>query len=141
MGLIKTAITVPSVVEGDRHERVPRLSTCMLVVGLGKPTDQTPVLVILVVVLEAENGLEYLTARPVSGACPLEVPAMFRAFVTDDGRVHVLQRGERLAALPAERRHDADRFSLGARLPREREIQRAFAPVPGVGSGTTEGCR
>ena len=139
--LVETAIPVAPVVQGHRDQGVPRFRPRVVVIGLGQPADEPAVLVILVVVLETEHRLEHLPLRAIGRARPTEMPTLLRASLAHDGRVDALEPGERLAALPAEGRRDGDGGGLRAFLPREGEVQRGFAPVPGVGSGTMEGCR
>ncbi len=129
------------VIERHGHERIPVILARVLIVGFGEPRDEPAIVVKLLVVLEAEHGLEHLAVGATGRARPLEMPAMLRALVADDGRVKLPERGKGLTALAAKRGDDAHRLGFGAFLPREREVQGAFAPVPGTGSGTMEGCR
>ncbi len=94
---------------------------------------------ILVAILEAKHRLQHLPAGPVRRARPLEMPVMPGALLTDDRRVQTSERMERLAALSAKRRLDAHRRFFRALLPGKRQVQGAFAPVPGEASGTMEG--
>ena len=132
---------MPSMIEWHRHQRVPLLRPGVTIKGLGQPMDELRVVVILVLVLEAKHRLADLATGQILRARPLEMPPMFRAIVANEGRVELVQRWVRIATLAAEWRLDADRRGLGADLAGKGQVQGAFAPVPGVVSGCTEGCR
>ena len=127
----------------ERHgdQGVPRFGPRVRVIRLGQPINEPSILIVLVIVFETEHRLEHLPLGAIGRAGPKEIPALLGASLADDGRVDPLETGKRFAALPAERRDDAQRLGLRAFLPREGEVQRGLAPVPGAGSGMIEGCR
>ncbi len=126
-------------IERNRHERMPWARLRMLVKGLGQPLDQPPLLVILIAILETNDGFADLALRAVSGACPFEMPLFLRTIVANESGLMELQGGIGITALLAKRALDPHGFRLRAFGPGKGEIQGAFGPVPGVLSGKTEG--
>ena len=126
-------------VERHRDERVPLAGLGMFVKGLGQPSDQPPLLVIFVPVLEADNRVEDLPLRAITRSRPLEMPLFLQTMVANESRVVACQGGVGITALLAKRPLDPHRFRLRILGPGKGQIQGALAPIPRVGSGETEG--
>ena len=134
-GLVKSALPMPSMIERNRDERVPFAGLGMAVKGLGQPSDQRPLLVILVPILEADNGVEDLPLGAITGPRPFEMPCSLRTMGTKESRVVAFQGGIGVTALLTKRRVNPHRFRRRAFGPGKSQIQCALSPVPRPGAG------
>ena len=122
-------------VKWHRHEAIPLVLPCMPIERFHQPSDQPPLMVILIAILKSDDRLVDLTLRPVSRPRPLEVPLPLRAMRANECRGILAQGGIRIAALPAKRRLDTHRLALPTFRQRKRKVQCALGPV----SGNTDG--
>ena len=137
VGLVKSALAMPAMIKRHRNHAVPMRADRMPVKHLNDPLRQPRMLVVLLAVLEADDGLQDIPFGAVSCPRPFKVPAPVDAVAADEISVMFLQRGIGIAALTAVGRLDPRRFLGRAFRPREGQVQGALAPV----SGKTEGCR
>jgi len=131
MGLVESALAMPPMIERHGDKGIPFAGPGMLVKGLGEPSNELALPIILIAIFEADDGIEDLSLGAITGARPFEMPFAVRAVSAKESGVVAFERGIGIAALLAKGALDPHRLIRRGFRPREGQIQRAFAPFAG----------